>query len=91
MEVANQLIQDRERYRTHPDCKALVCLVYDPAGLSHNPPALDAAVEDDKRSTLSAADRALIQLYYTPASRDAARQVKATTGASAARLLRAIV
>lgn len=51
---------------------------------------LDAAVEDDKRSTLSAGDRALIQLYYTPASRDAARQVKATTGALAARLLRAI-
>ena len=51
---------------------------------------LDETVKDDERSTLSAADRALIQLYYTPASRDAARQVKATTGALAARLLRAI-
>ena len=51
---------------------------------------LDEAVDDDKRSTLSAADRALIQLYYTPASRDAARQIRATTGALAARLLRAI-
>jgi putative ATP-dependent endonuclease of the OLD family len=51
---------------------------------------LDEIVDDDKRSTLSAANRALIQLYYTPASRDASRQIKATTGALAARLLRAI-
>lgn len=51
---------------------------------------LEEVVDDDKRSTLSAADRALIQLYYTPASRDAARQIRATTGALAARLLRAI-
>ena len=36
-EVANQPIQDKERYRTHPDCKALVCLVYDPGGLCQNP------------------------------------------------------
>lgn len=44
----------------------------------------------DKRHPLSAADRGLIQLYYTPASRDAAAQVRATAGALAARLLRAI-
>ncbi len=51
---------------------------------------LDADVPDDKRHPVSAADRGLIQLYYTPASRDAAAQVRATTGALAARLLRAI-
>lgn len=45
---------------------------------------------EDKRHPVSAADRGLIQLYYTPASRDAAAQIKATTGALAARLLRAI-
>ncbi|MGE6323322.1 ATP-dependent nuclease [Pseudomonas oryzihabitans] len=39
---------------------------------------------------VSASDRGLIQLYYTPASRDAANQVRATAGALAARLLRAI-
>lgn len=44
----------------------------------------------DKRHPVSAADRGLIQLYYTPASRDAAAQVRATAGALAARLLRAI-
>ena len=46
--------------------------------------------KDDKKHPVPAADRGLIQLYYTPASRDAAAQVRATTGALAARLLRAI-
>ncbi len=45
---------------------------------------------NDKRHPVSAADRGLIQLYYTPACRDAAAQIRATTGALAARLLRAI-
>lgn len=44
----------------------------------------------DTCQPVSAADRGLIQLYYTPASRDAAAQVRATSGALAARLLRAI-
>jgi len=51
---------------------------------------LEADPADDKRHPVSAADRGLIQLFYTPASRDAAAQVRATTGALAARLLRAI-
>jgi len=51
---------------------------------------LDADPGEDKCYPVSAADRGLIQLYYTPASRDAAAQIKATTGALAARLLRAI-
>jgi len=51
---------------------------------------LDDDPDEDKCHPVSAADRGLIQLYYTPASRDAAAQIKATTGALAARLLRAI-
>ena len=51
---------------------------------------LDDDPIEDKCHPVSAADRGLIQLYYTPASRDAAAQIKATTGALAARLLRAI-
>lgn len=51
---------------------------------------LDDTPAADKRQPVSAADRGLIQLYYTPASRDAAAQVRATAGALAARLLRAI-
>jgi putative ATP-dependent endonuclease of OLD family len=45
---------------------------------------------DEQRHSVSASDRGLIQLYYTPASRDAGAQVRATAGALAARLLRAI-
>jgi putative ATP-dependent endonuclease of the OLD family len=45
---------------------------------------------DAQKHPISPADRGLVQLYYTPASRDAAAQIRATTGALAARLLRAI-
>lgn len=51
---------------------------------------LDDEPAADKRHPVSAADRGLIQLYYTPASRDAAAQVRTTAGTLAARLLRAI-
>lgn len=51
---------------------------------------LDEAPADAKKHPVPPADRGLIQLYYTPASRDAGAQVRATTGALAARLLRAI-
>jgi putative ATP-dependent endonuclease of OLD family len=51
---------------------------------------LDADPAEDACHPVSPADRGLIQLYYTPASRDAAAQVRATAGALAARLLRAI-
>lgn len=51
---------------------------------------LEVMPKDDKKHPVAAADRGLIQLYYTPASRDAAAQVRATAGALAARLLRAI-
>lgn len=45
---------------------------------------------DAEKHVVSVADRGLIQLYYTPATRDAGAQIRATTGALAARLLRAI-
>ena len=51
---------------------------------------LDETPEEDKKHAVLAADRGLIQLYYTPANRDAGAQVRATAGALAARLLRAI-
>lgn len=51
---------------------------------------LDDEPAEDECHPVSASDRGLIQLYYTPASRDAATQIRATTGALAARLLRAI-
>jgi putative ATP-dependent endonuclease of the OLD family len=51
---------------------------------------LDDDPDDDKKHAVAAADRGLIQLYYTPANRDAGAQVRATAGALAARLLRAV-
>jgi putative ATP-dependent endonuclease of OLD family len=51
---------------------------------------LDSTIKEDQRHALSPSERGLIQLYYTPASRDAGAQIRATTGALAARLLRAI-
>lgn len=51
---------------------------------------LDAKVDDSQKGAVAASERGLIQLYYTPASRDAQSQIKATTGALAARLLKAI-
>jgi hypothetical protein len=40
-EIVNQLTEDKERYRAHPDCRALVCFAYDPAGICQNPTALE--------------------------------------------------
>lgn len=50
-EVASQLIDDKERYRVHSDCKTLVCFIYDPTGLIKNPQGLEADLSQDE-STL---------------------------------------
>jgi|SRR5271157_993781 len=42
-EVGDQLIIDIGRYKAHPDCKCLVCFVYDPEFRIGNP----AEIEDD--------------------------------------------
>ena len=40
-EIGDELIIDMKRYRSHPDHRTLVCLVYDPAGYCHAPVALE--------------------------------------------------
>ena len=40
-EVGKQLIDDIAHYNTHPDCKTLVCFVYDPEGRIGNPRGLE--------------------------------------------------
>lgn len=47
-EVGSQLIEDIHRYRSHPDCDALVCFVYDPDGRVANPRGLE---DDLKKNT----------------------------------------
>ncbi|MGF1779802.1 DUF2321 domain-containing protein [Vibrio nomapromontoriensis] len=39
--VGEQLIIDSQRYRSHPDCKKLLCFVYDPEGWVSNPRGLE--------------------------------------------------
>jgi len=40
-EVGEQLIIDIAKYKTHPDCKILVCFVYDPEGRIGNPNGIE--------------------------------------------------
>jgi hypothetical protein len=46
-EVADQLIIDKERYRTHQDCQTLVCFVYDPENRCQNPVALENDLSEE--------------------------------------------
>jgi len=39
--IGEQLIIDINRYKSHPDCKTLLCLVYDPESNIKNPAALE--------------------------------------------------
>ncbi len=41
-EVGSQLIEDIHRYKSHPDCDALICFVYDPEGRISNPRGLES-------------------------------------------------
>ncbi len=41
-QLADDLIVDKERYRSHQDCRTLVCFVYDPDGHCDNPAALES-------------------------------------------------
>ena len=39
--LGEQLIVDIERYKSHPDCRTLICFVYDPAGIIKNPRGIE--------------------------------------------------
>jgi hypothetical protein len=39
--VLKELTEDIERYRSHWDCKTLVCFVYDPSAICSNPASLE--------------------------------------------------
>jgi hypothetical protein len=40
-QVGDELLIDIQRYKSHPDCKKLVCFVYDPEGWISNPRGLE--------------------------------------------------
>lgn len=47
-EVGEQLIIDTARYGAHPDCRTLVCMVYDPENRIVNPSALQSDLSGNK-------------------------------------------
>lgn len=44
-DLGEQLIIDRARYEAHPDCRTLVCFVYDPEGRIGNPIGIERDLE----------------------------------------------
>lgn len=51
-DVGDQLIEDIERYRSHPDCKALVAIIYDPGRHVRNPRGLEEDLTGDRNGLL---------------------------------------
>jgi hypothetical protein len=49
-EVANQLTNDKNHYRQHPDCQILICFVYDPEYRCTNPAAIERDIGVDEES-----------------------------------------
>lgn len=59
-EIGEQLILDAQHYKAHPDCKKLVCFVYDPDSRVKNPRGL----ENDLNSLNS--DDLIVEVYIRP-------------------------
>lgn len=59
-EVGDQLILDSQHYKIHPDCKRLICFVYDPENRIENPRGL----ETDLNALTT--DNLIIEVYIRP-------------------------
>lgn len=59
-EVGDQLILDVAHYKSHPDCKRLICFIYDPETLISNPRGL----EDDLGRLSN--DELIVEVYIRP-------------------------
>lgn len=59
-DVGNQLIIDIAHYKSHPDCKHLICFVYDPDNLIANPRGL----EDDLNRNSS--EEMIVEVFVRP-------------------------
>ena len=44
--LGEELIVDREKYKSHPDCEKLYCFVYDPEGHLGNPAGIIRDLEE---------------------------------------------
>ncbi len=59
-EIGNQLILDSQHYKVHPDCKRLICFVYDPENRIENPKGL----ETDLNNLTD--DELIVEVYIRP-------------------------
>jgi len=59
-EVGDQLILDAQHYKVHPDCKRLICFIYDPENRIQNPRGL----ENDLNTLTS--DELIVETYIRP-------------------------
>jgi hypothetical protein len=57
--LGNELIEDIAHYHAHPDCKTLICFVYDPMGLIANP----RGVENDLNKLT---EEPFVQVFIRP-------------------------
>jgi hypothetical protein len=58
-EIGTQLIDDIARYGKHPDCKILICFVYDPEGQIANPRGIEKDLNRIERSLM-------VKVYIVP-------------------------
>lgn len=49
-EIGNELFIDIKRYKNHPDCEVLFCLVYDPEGRITNPYGLESDLSEENEN-----------------------------------------
>jgi len=59
-EIGDQLIIDFQHYKTHPDCKRLICFVYDPENKVKNPRGLEADLNSMSNEDL------IVEVYIRP-------------------------
>lgn len=59
-EIGDQLILDSQHYKVHPDCKRLICFVYDPENRIQNPRGLESDL-----NTLST-ENLIVEVYIRP-------------------------
>lgn len=52
-ELGEQLVLDVAKYKSHPDCKTLVCFIYDPEGRIANPTGLITDITKQSNKELS--------------------------------------
>lgn len=59
-EIGEQLLVDIEKYKQHPDCRMLVCFIYDPEGRIGNPKGLITDLENQSKEKIK------VQVFIAP-------------------------